>query len=152
MPSSLAKSFSSFSTSCVDVYMIFLSVNVPVQLCRSAVLWKKITCLTSAQIISIKFDCLNQFSLCLLRQLCNADWPPPKKKRTTPPNKKSPPPITIKTTIIIIKNNQKNQQQKNTTNQKTLMQDSGTSSWSNFWNAVGWASVIRFKALSTLLL
>jgi len=42
---------------CVDAYMIFLSLNVPIQLCRSAVLWK-ITCLTSAEVIYIKLDWL----------------------------------------------------------------------------------------------
>lgn len=46
----------------------FMSLNVPVQLCRSAVLRKKITCLTSAQVISIKFDCLIQLSLYVPRQ------------------------------------------------------------------------------------
>lgn len=45
-----------------------MSLNVPVQLCRSAVLRKKITCLTSAQVISIKFDCLIQLSLYVPRQ------------------------------------------------------------------------------------
>lgn len=52
---------------CVDAYMIFLSLNVPVWLCRSAVLRKMIMCLTSAEIINIKLDCLLQFSSCLLR-------------------------------------------------------------------------------------
>lgn len=63
----LAKCFPSSSTSYMWMSRFSLLLNILVQWHRSAVFQKKIMCLTAMEVISIKLDCLIQFSLCILR-------------------------------------------------------------------------------------